>query len=368
MRVCILGATGSLGLRTGLLLSEAGHDVVGLVRDDDGAETIRKLGGAPQHGNVLDSESVRSVVEKCDVVVQAATKMPVDPPTTPRDWRRNDRVRLAATRNVLKSARDTGVEQIVLPSVVWAVDSPSGTVIDETSPPNPDRTTASAIECERLVKQEARDSGFKATVLRFGWFYGPNSAQTRSLGKQLLKGDLPVIGSGPLGRGETTISAIHVHDAARAVVAAIESCVNGVYHVVDDLPVTTTEFFEEFADRLEAPEPGQVPGWLATYFIGEDMVRFLTSDYPTANSMFSQHCGWEPTYPTVHQGLENVVCTWLDEGVLQPTPDGYRWATESVGTRLCRNCGRSAPPVYQECPHCKSPNLRPLNSRLSPFA
>lgn len=368
MRVCILGATGTLGRRTGTLLAEAGHDVVGLVRDDDGAETVLNCGGTPRYGNVLDSESVHPAVQECDVVVQAATEMPVDPPTTARDWRRNDRVRLAATRNILQSARETTVEQIVLPSVVWAVDSPSGMAIDETSPPNPDRTTASAVECERLVKQEARDSGFTATVLRFGWFYGPDSAQTRSLGKQLLKGDLPVVGSGPLGRGETTISTIHVHDAARAVVAAVESRIDGVYHVVDDLPVTTAEFFGEFADRLEAPDPGRVPSWLAAYFIGKDMVRFLTSDYPTANSAFSRQCDWEPTYPTFQQGLENVVCTWLDEGVLRSAPDGYRWATESVGTHLCRNCGRSAPPVYQQCPHCTSPNLRPLNSRRSPFA
>lgn len=126
--------------------------------------------------------------------------------------------------------------------------------------------------------------------------------------------------------GGATRNRIHTEDAARAMAAAIDAGANGTWHVVDDEPVTTATFLETVAAVLGAGPPSRVPGWLAKRFVGEDPVRFLTSDFPTSNERFADAVEWEPTYRTVADGLEEVRETWISEGVLDETADGYELA------------------------------------------
>lgn len=326
MRVFVAGATGVLGKRLVGELTGRGHEVVGLTRDENGDRLVEGRGGVPRRGDVLDRPSVLEAVDEADVVVHAATRLPTDAETTADDWERNDRVRLEGGRNLLAAATAVDAERVVFPSVVWAYRRPDGSEIDVDAPPNPDRTTRSAVETERLIREAADESGFEATVLRYGWFYGPDSVQTREIATGLLERDLPIVGDGLLGRGETLVSTIHADDAARAMAAAIDAGASGTWHVVDDQPVTTDAFFGTFAEILEADPPRRVPAWLAKRVVAEDLVRFLTSDFPASNDRFVEAVGWEPTYPTVTDGLEAVVERWRTEGVLVEPPDGDEWA------------------------------------------
>ena len=52
----------------------------------------------------------------------------------------------------------------------------------------------------------------------------------------------------------------------------------------------------------------------------------LTNPMPTTNERFREDVGWEPTYPTYREGLEQAVEAWLDEGALRETANGYEWA------------------------------------------
>lgn len=356
MKVCVAGATGVLGRRVVNELTSNGHTVLGLIKDSERANIVRKHGGQPQQVDIFDRISLHRTIEDTDAIIQAATQMPIKSPTTAADWRANDRVRLSATRNLLSIAANLDIQQFIFPSVVWVARHPEGDPINETTPRNPDRTTASAATCETLVEEHAERHDFTPTILRFGWFYGPHSDQTKLLAKQLLSGDLSVVGTGLTGRGDTTIAPIHTADAAHAVVTALRTRSEGVYHVVDNLNVTTATFFQTFARRLDAPSPDRVPAWLAKHVIGFDMVRFLTSDYPTSAARFKQAAGWEPRYPTVSEGLEAVVRKWLDMRLLRHSPDGYTWRDEVSSHYQCRNCGRIFRPLYRQCPYCHSPN------------
>lgn len=307
MKVYIAGATGVLGRRLVAQFSDQSHEVIGLVRDPDGDSVVRENGGTPVRGDVMDKETLWDGAADADVIVHAASTFPTKTKTSAEDWKQNDQVRLTGARNLLDVASEVDADQFMVHSVVWAVRNKDGSEIDEESSPNPDRTTESAIEIENLTRQAAQRDDFNATILRYGWFYGPDSGQTRQIGENLVAEDLPVIGSGMLGRGETTISLIHTIDAARAMVAAAEANLDGLYHVVDDQPVTTTEFFTEFADQLNVSEPGKVPPWLAKMFVGKDMVRFMTNSFPTSNERFKEVTDWEPRYPTYRDGIRQIV-------------------------------------------------------------
>lgn len=320
MKVFIAGATGVLGRRCVSQFASAGHDVVGLTRDRSGDKRVREAGGTPERGDIFEKDTLVDAAADADIVVHAASALPTKTKTSAEDWEKNDQVRITGTRDLLDVADEVGADQFLTHSVVWAVRAPDGSEIDEESTPNTDRTTESAIKMENITRERAQEESFTATILRYGWFYGPESGQTRQIGENLTDGDLPVIGSGLLGRGETTISLTHTIDAGRAMVAAAESGIEGVYHVVDDEPVTTREFFTEFAAQLDADEPSTVPPWLAKMFVGKDMVRFMTNSFPTSNERFKDVTDWEPRYPTYRQGIHQIVTTWESEGDIVASP------------------------------------------------
>ncbi|WP_049888760.1 NAD-dependent epimerase/dehydratase family protein [Natronococcus occultus] len=196
MRVFVAGATGVFGRHLVRTLADGGHDVVGLARDEAGERRVARAGGTPHRGDVLDPASLHAGVDSVDAIVHAATRLPTGPRPTAADWRRNDRVRLDGARSLLAIADSVGIDRFAFPSVVWAYRHPDCGAVAVDGPPNPDRTTRSAVATERLLRRAAADGALEATILRYGWVYGPTSAQTRSFGRRLLGGRLPIVGGG----------------------------------------------------------------------------------------------------------------------------------------------------------------------------
>ncbi|WP_135826540.1 NAD-dependent epimerase/dehydratase family protein [Halorussus ruber] len=315
MKIFVAGATGVLGRRLVEQFNTNGHDVVGLTRDEEGDRIVSSQGGTPHRGDVTDYESLVGGAEEADVVIHAATAIPTAQKPTAEDWEQNDRIRIEGAKNLTRVAAEVDANQYVQPSVVWVARQPDGSKFDESADPNPDRTTKSALEAESIVETAGEEHGFDTAILRYGWFYGPESAQIRNIAENLVSGDMPIVGGGLLGRKDATVSCIHVEDAASALVTAVESDASGLWHVVDEEPVAVESFLKQFASELNADDPSRIPGWLARFFIGKDNVRFFTNSMPTTNRAFKREFDWEPTYPTYRDGVEAVVEAWETENV-----------------------------------------------------
>lgn len=316
MKVFVTGATGVLGTHTVERLATRGHTVYGLARDERGERRVAHRGGTPVSGDIFEPSTYESEAAEADAVVHAATAIPTDTKPDADAWERNDRVRRDGAERLLEVIDPADLEVFVFPSVVWAYRDPEGAYIDESAPPNPDRTTRSAVETERRLEAAFGDSSVALSILRLGWLYGPRSGQTRRLAHGLVSGNVPVVGSGWLGRGETVVSLCHSVDAARAISTAIEERVGGTFHIVDEEPITTRELFSTFAMRLGADEPGWVPWWIARFVVGKDFVRFLTSDFPTSNDRFKAATDWEPAHPRFADGIDDVIGAWDAADVL----------------------------------------------------
>lgn len=325
MNVFVAGSTGVLGRRLVSRLSERGHDVIGLVRDDDGATLVRECGGTPTRGDVLERDSLYEPIAEVDVVIHAATAIPTGNRPSRADWEYNDRVRLEGIRNLLAAADAGDVDRFVLQSIVWVARQPDGSRFDERAEPNPDRTTRSALESERLLTTRADESDLEACILRGGWFYAHDATHTRRIGRGLLEGRMPIIGGGFLGQRDGVLSTVHADDAADAFVTATETDVTGRYHVVDDRPITYAAFLRTFADQLGASPPRRIPAWLARPLVGRDTVRLLTHSMPTGADRFRANTGWEPSFRTCEAGLDRVTNRWLNEGTIEERDGEYEW-------------------------------------------
>lgn len=330
MHIFLTGSTGVLGSRLVSQLTDAGHTVYGLVRDESGATLVDERGGVPYRGDVLEPHTLESAVEEAgriDAVIHAATALPTAQKPTVADWEHNERVRLEGARNLVAAfdACSAHPDRFLFPSVVWVARQPDGSPFDESAPRYPDRSTRSVAAVEDFLADAGPTHGFEPTVLRCGLFYAPDGAYTRRFGQNLLSRDLPIVGGGIVGRKDGTLSMLHADDAARAFSTALEAGIDGLYHVVDDEPVTPGTYFRTFADALEAPPPRRIPGWLARYVIGSETTALLTKPMATSSDRFRAATGWEPRYPTYRDGLEQILETWTTEGTLRSTPDGYVW-------------------------------------------
>ena len=136
-------------------------------------------------------------------------------------------------------------------------------------------------------------------VLRFSFFYGPDSALTVDQLRFVKKGIAPIFGS-PDGY----VSSLWLDDAAAAVLAALRVPA-GVYNVTDDVPVRRKECFDVLAAALGVKPPRFFPEWVSTLSgsVGDTLGRSLR----LSNALFRQAAGWAPTVPSVIEGWPRLV-------------------------------------------------------------
>ncbi|WP_336359886.1 NAD-dependent epimerase/dehydratase family protein [Haladaptatus sp. ZSTT2] len=320
MQVFIAGATGVLGQRLVEACTNRGHEAIGLSRGAAGDRRIELAGGHPRRGDVLDPDSLREAALGADVIINAATAIPTTARPKRAAWQLNDRVRREGTRNLTDVAAAVDASQFLQQSIVWVARQPDGSFYDETAPPHPDRTTASALDAEDIVTAAGTTNEFDTTILRCGWFYSAGSTQTQTIAQRVLSRRMPII-----GRGDALLSHLHVEDAARAFVDAMEAGAVGRYHVVDETPVSLAEYLHTFAEALDAPEPRHIPPFLGRLVAGSGLVRFLTRPMPTSAAHFRDATGWTPHYPTIHDGIPAVCDEWRAEGIIVTRNSGSQW-------------------------------------------
>ncbi len=311
MKIFIAGATGVLGRRLVHLFRVSGHSVIGLVRSPQGEQIVQSLGGESRRGDIFDTDSLARAAEGANVVIHAATSIPRKRRLKPSDFEMNDRIRREGTRALTACAAKIGAKLYLHQSIAWVARPPDGSTFDEDSPPNPDKFYKPTIAGEIIAREAGERFGFSASVLRCGWFYSADSSHTRLFGEDLLRRRAPII-----GRGDAVWALLHLDDAASAFVTAAETNRSGLWHVVDDQPVTMAEFLINFAERLGAPPPRRVPPLLARLIAGNYLVNFLTSSTRTSNARFRSEFGWAPRFPSFKEGLDQVVAAWKSEGFL----------------------------------------------------
>ncbi len=310
MRVFVAGTTGTLGRPVVKLLLSRGHEVVGLTRSAARARALSAAGVRAVVGDALDRGMMTALMAdtRPDQVLHLLTALPPAGPMRRRDLAATNTLRRRATASLIEAAVASGASRMVAESFVGVYGPvPSDRLVDEDEPlPPPARTaTADAVEALRSLEaqlRDARSSGRLTTVaLRIGYLYGSDVPATRAMARQARSGRLyaprDFTGAGPF---------VHVDDAARAIVAAVEHpAPSAVYNVVDDQPVKLTVFLADLAAALGAAPPRHVPRWVVR-LAAPLMAEFGSMTLMLSNDRIKRELAWRPQYPTVPDGLAEV--------------------------------------------------------------
>ena len=299
MRVFVTGATGEIGRRAVPLLLTGGHRVTAAARTLEKRKALERQGAETVALDLFDQAAARRAFEGHDAVVNLATHMP---PSTgammlPGAWRENDRIRREGSATLAEAARAAGVERFVQESFAPIYDDGGDRWLDETAPVRAARYNRSVLDAEASAARFT-EAGGAGVVLRFGGFYGDDPF-TREMVGVVEKGWAPLPGS-----PDAYFPAVHLHDVASAVVAALDVPA-GAYNVVDDDPPTRQAYFAALADAAGVKEPRPVPRFVGTLMgsLGETLSRSLR----LSNKKLKAASAWTPRYPTVREGWPAVV-------------------------------------------------------------
>jgi nucleoside-diphosphate-sugar epimerase len=303
MRVFVTGGTGAIGGYAVPALIRAGHTVSALARSSAKAIGLRDQGATPVTVSLFDRSGLAAAFTDHDAIINLASALPS---TTAflrySAWKENERVRTEGSAAVVDAARDAGVPQLIQESIVMIYADGGDDWIDEHHPvdhfPIARGNHAAEASARRFVA-----AGGRAIVLRFGVFYGRGAAHS----EQILAMARHHIGFVP-GRSSTYLSSVHLADAAAGVVAAL-AAPGGTYNVVDDQPLAKREYARACADAVGVEAWIGAPGRF-TLLLG-DRATSLTRSLRVSNKRFRETTGWQPQYPSAHEGyaaMARIAC------------------------------------------------------------
>jgi nucleoside-diphosphate-sugar epimerase len=294
MRLFVTGGTGAVGRLAVIELVAAGHDVSALARSAERAALLEELGARPVTVSLFDRAALTAAFVGHDAVVNLATAIP----STLRalrnsGWRENDRIRTEGSAAVVDAAHAAGVGRLVQESVVMIYPDRGTAWIDEDVPPVDLPRNRGNLAAEASAWRFSQAGGV-ATVLRFGWFYGPGSTQTEEMLSQARLG-FPLV----LGAADGYTSPIHLADAAAAVTAAVDAPA-GTFNVVDDEPLRKREYAAALTAAAGRRTWLGVPG-RAARLLGPRVASLLGS-LRVANGRFRAATDWAPRYRSAREG------------------------------------------------------------------
>ncbi|MEM5295974.1 SDR family oxidoreductase [Burkholderia sp. JPY481] len=292
MRIFLTGATGFIGSALVPELIEAGHQVIGMTRSDQGAQALVAAGAEVHRGTLEDTDSLRSGAAKSDAVIHLAFDHDFSHFVENCE---KDKRAIAALGAAL-----AGSDRPLLITSGTGVGSrdngqPAAEDVFNTSHPNP------RIGSE-LAGNALLEDGVNVSVMRLPQVHNPYRQGLITPLIQIAR-DKGVCAYVEEGRNRWPAG--HLSDVVRLYRLAIEKGERGArYHAVGEEGVSAREIAEALGRGLKLPVVSIARGEAQAYFGW--MAMFAALDMPASSAQTQARLGWRPTGPTLLSDLNEA--------------------------------------------------------------
>jgi len=294
VKVFVAGASGAIGRPLIAELVRQQHKVTGMTHSERGARQLVQMGATAAQASAFDARAVVQALRRseAEMVIDQLTSLPRDPAELAAALPGDRELRLRGGGNLYRAAEASGIRKYIqqssgffLKAGTGLADESEGLAIDASK-----AVAASARMYAELEERALRSERMEGTVLRYGFFYGPNTwyHPEGMVADQVRRRQFPII-----GQGQGVWSFVHIEDAALATVAAL-SAEAGIYNVVDSDPCAISLWLPEFAQSVGAPPPPQVSEQEALDTAGEDAVYYATKLRGASNRKAIETLGFRP--------------------------------------------------------------------------
>lgn len=255
MKAFVTGGSGFIGQHVVRKLVARGYEVRALARSEHSTAVVRDLGAIPVPGDITDTVSMRAGMAGSDLVMHLAAWYHIGAP----DWMEAEAINVGGTRRVLQLAQELEIPRIVYVSTVAVFGDTKGELADETffqgGPflTEYDRTKWLA---HYKVVMPMIEEGAPIIIAMPGFVYGPDDPGMGSQMMRMFYRGLPV-----LPGADTTLTYVHVEDAAEGIVLAAEKGRLGESYILAGPAIPLGEMVDFWANLLGRRAPAlRVPG------------------------------------------------------------------------------------------------------------
>ena len=292
MRIFLTGATGFVGSRIVPELLQAGHQVLGLTRSEDGAARLAAAGAEAYRGTLEDPAGLRGAAEQVDGVIHCAFDH--DFSNFVGNCEKDGRV-IEAIGSVLRGSDRPFVITSGTGLGSAGPGKPAVEDIFDTSHPNP--RIASELAGQAMLEQ-----GVNVSVVRL--------PQVHDTVKQGLITPLVAIARQKgavayVGEGRNRFPAAHVTDVARLYRLAMEKHQKGArYNAVAEDGIPISAIAAILGKGLGLPVKSIAPEEVQDYFGW--MALFAGMDLWASGAQTQERLDWHPTGPGLLTDLEQM--------------------------------------------------------------
>ncbi|QEC42368.1 TIGR01777 family oxidoreductase [Pseudobacter ginsenosidimutans] len=303
--VLITGGTGLVGSALTRLLVNKGYQVIILTRRSKPAEGAVSYAEWDPAAGTIDVKAV----QQADMIVHLAGANVGE-----KRWTKKRKQEILDSRvksanlivQTLQSNPNKCRAVISASAIGWYGDDnlrPAGkTMFTEEAPADTQYLGATCKEWEESI-QPVTAMGKRLVILRSGIVLSNHSGAFPSFKKPVKMGFAAI-----LGNGRQVISWVHIEDAARLYLFAIENeHLQGIFNAVAPQPVTNEHLTVTLAQKMKGKFyiSINVPSFLLKIILGEMSVEVLKS--ATVSSAKISKAGFQFLYPTINVAIDSLI-------------------------------------------------------------